>query len=199
MNNEKKLFEQALSAASGDWDIRLEPHMEPGSFELSKYISRLYVVDTSTGWIGAGAIEPKEFDAAIKWAKKNGLTQDDCAQRLSIKTLELGEKKLVAGDASIADCLQLMAATMAKSKSFELAKSKSLDAHFLYVTYRMKDGSAICRPFIFSTQTQGFCPSVELQEALRYVISLDLGSSSTEVGRLIKKSGGPILCDDFRQ
>jgi hypothetical protein len=78
MKKEQAFFEQMAGTALPGWDVKLQPHMTPGQMDLASYTARIYLVDTSTGWTAAGALQPSGFA---------GLRAHFAAQRLDIGTV----------------------------------------------------------------------------------------------------------------
>ena len=76
MKTEHAFFERLANLGQGDWTVKLQPHMVPGQMDLASYTARVYLVDTSTGWTAAGALQPSGF------AGRHADIQDGAADRL---------------------------------------------------------------------------------------------------------------------
>jgi len=194
---EKRFFESLIVVDSAGWTVRLEPHMQPGSMDLATYSARLYVVDSSTGWTGAGAMQPVGFADAAERARAAGFTIDQMAESVGAMISKLGREQVRAGDPQIGDCLQLMAAALTGTQTFEIAKGRGLDGHFMYVGYRMLDGSTISRPMFFSGGPAGFVGPDTITDMVRRVVVQDHKTPDSTVGRMLKKSGGALLAEIY--
>lgn len=190
---EKRFFETLAGTDAESWTVKLEPHMQPGAMDLAKYTSRLYIVDSSTGWTGAGAITPDGFAVAVEQGRAAGLTGTQLADVLGGLVSRLGREQPTAGDPEISRCLQLMAGALTSTQTFEIAKGRGLDGHFIYVGYRMLDGSTICRPIFFNGGPAGLVAADTITDMVRRVVVHDHKTPDSTVGRMLKRSGGALL------
>ena len=195
MENEKRFFEQVAQAANAGWSLKLAPELSPGDMNLSQYAARLYVVDTSTGW--AGAISVDGFALARASAKASGWTTDQMADSTGALISKLGREDAPNDSPELVQCLQVMAAALTGTQTFEVAKPTGLDGHWLYIGYRMLDGSTICRPLFFRSHGLGFVPPEALTDVVRRVVAQDTRTPTSTVGRMLKRSGGALLAEAY--
>lgn len=198
MQHEKDFFERMTATALPGWDIKLQPHLQPGQMDLTSYDVHIYVVDTSTGWTGAGAMQTSGFAAAARLPAEIGLSLGDVTDLAGKSITVLGGVQPVAGAPDLAQCIQLTAAALTGTQTFEQVRaSADLSGHWVYVAYRMHDASTIARPVFFRSKTPGFIPAEALYQVVRQIVSQDGRSSNSAVGRMLKRAGGPILDAKF--
>jgi hypothetical protein len=195
--NEKRFFEQIAQTSNEGWTLKLAAHLKPGEMNLSDYTALLYVVDTSTGWTGAGAITVEGFALARASAQASGWTTDQMADSTGALISKLGREDAPHDSPELAQCLQVMAAALTGTQTFEIAKPSGLDGHWVYIGYRMLDGSTICRPLFFRSGGQGFIPPEALTDVVRRVVVQDTKATSSTVGRMLKRSGGALLAEIY--
>lgn len=198
MGHEKDFFERLAGTALPGWDIKLQPHMQPGQMDLASYDVHIYVVDTSTGWTGAGAMQASGFAAAARLPADIGLCLRDVTDLAGKSITMLGRDQPAAGAPDLAQCIQLTAAALTGTQTFDQVRAGGdLSGHWVYVAYRMHDASTIARPVFFRSRSTGFLPVDALYQVIRQIVSQDGGSSSSTVGRMLKRAGGPILAGKF--
>ena len=194
MGHEKNFFERLAGTALPGWDIKLQPHMEPGQMDLASYDVHIYVVDTSTGWTGAGAMQASGFAAAARLPADIGLSLGDVTDLAGKSITVLGGLQPAAGAPDLAQCIQLTASAVTGTQTFDQVRAGAdLSGHWVYVAYRMHDASTIARPVFFRSRAAGFLPVEALYQVVRQVVSQDRQSSTSAVGRMLKRAGGPIL------
>lgn len=199
MNQEQTFFERLAGTTLPDWDVKLQPHMQPGQMNLASYDVQIYVVDTSTGWTGAGAMQASGFAAAARLPAGTGQSLEDVTDMAGKSITMLGRDQPEAGAPDLAQCIQLTAAALSGTQTFDQVRATAdLSGHWVYVAYRMHDASTIARPVFFRSRTTGFLPIDALYQVVRQVVSQDSKSASSTVGRMLKRAGGPILDARFK-
>jgi len=198
MKKERAFFEQLASDALPGWDVKLQPNMTPGQMDLASYTTRIYLVDTSTGWTAAGALQPSGFA---------GLRAHFEALRLDIGTVtdmagqavsQLGRDQPAPGSPDIGKGIELVAAALTGTQTFKTVQASGLDGHWVYIGYRMHDASTICRPGFFRTGAPGFVDPGALTHYVRQVMAHDLTSPTSSVGQMLKRAGGAIIAPEFK-
>ena len=198
MQNERTFFERLTSTALPGWDVKLQPHLQPGQMDLASYDVHIYVVDTSTGWTAAGAMQTSGFAAAARIPAETGLTLENVTDMAAKSITALGREQPAADAPDLVQCIQLTAAALTGTQTFDQVRaSADLSGHWVYVAYRMHDASTIARPVFFRTKAPGFLPVEGLYQVVRQIVSQDGRSSGSTVGRMLKRAGGPILDRKF--
>jgi hypothetical protein len=198
MKNEKAFFEQMAGGTLPGWAVKLQPHMTPGQMDLASYTARIYVVDTSTGWTAAGALQPSGFA---------GLREHFAGQQLDIGTVtdmagqavtHLGRTQPAPGSPEIGKGIELIAAALTSTQTFKTVQASGLDGHWVYIGYRMLDASTICRPGFFRTGEPGFVAPESLAHYVRQLVAHDLANPQSAVGQMLKRAGGAIIASEFK-
>ena len=198
MKKEHAFFEQLAGAALPGWDVKLQPNKTPGQMNLASYTARIYLVDTSTGWTAAGALQPSGFA---------GLRAHFEARRLDIGTVtdlagqavtQLGREQPAPRSPDIGKAIELVAAALTDTQTFKTVQASGLDGHWVYIGYRMLDASTICRPGFFRTSTPGFVAPEALAHYVRQVMAHDLANPQSSVGQMLKRAGGAIIAPEFK-
>lgn len=198
MKTERAFFEHLANVGQADWTVKLQPHMAPGQMDLASYTARVYLVDTSTGWTVAGALQPSGFAAVTRAQKDAGLTPDQVNDIAGQAISRLGRDQPGADAPEVAQAIQLTAAALAGTQTFKTVEPTGLDGHWIYIGYRMLDASTICRPGFFRTGAPGFADPNAITHYVRQVLAHDLGSAKSMTGQMLKRAGGAILAPQYK-
>jgi hypothetical protein len=196
MKKEQAFFEQMAGTALPGWDVKLQPHMTPGQMDLASYTARIYLVDTSTGWTAAGALQPSGF-AGLR-AHFDALRLGNVTDLAGQAVTQLGRDQPAPGAPEIGKALELGAAALTGTQTFKTVQASGLDGHWVYIGYRMHDASTICRPGFFRTGAPGFVAPEGLEHYVRQVVAHDLASTKSSVGQMLKRAGGAIISPEFK-
>lgn len=196
MTNEKAFFEAALGQASPGWTLKLAPELTPGQMDLGRFDVRVYLVDTSSDWVAAGAAEVQAFDLAADAAKSTRTSAEDLKTALGQGIAALARQDFTDAQAeqgATIRALQLALGALTQSKTFELVKPRGLAGHWVYLAYRCLDQSIVTRPMYFNSNEPGFVSSEALASITRSLIKQDLANASGAVAKQLKKGGGAML------
>jgi hypothetical protein len=196
MKKERAFFEQLASTALPGWDMKLQPHMTPGQMDLASYTARIYLVDTSTGWTAAGALQPSGF-AGLR-AHFDALRLGNVTDLAGQAVTQLGRDQPAPGSPEIGKAIELVAAALTGTQTFKTVQASGLDGHWIYIGYRMLDASTICRPGFFRTGAPGFVAPEGLAHYVRQVMARDLASTQSAVGQMLRRAGGAIISPEFK-
>ena len=198
MKKERAFFEQLAGAALPGWDVKLQPNMTPGQMDLASYTARIYLVDTSTGWTAAGALQPSGFAAVVKAQRNAGLSLDQVMDMAGQAVTQLGRDQPAPGSPDIGKGIELVAAALTGTQTFKTVQASGLEGHWVYIGYRMHDASTICRPGFFRTGAPGFVDPGALTHYVRQVMAHDLASPQSSVGQMLKRAGGAIIAAELK-
>lgn len=196
MKNEKAFFEAAMGQASPGWTLKLAPGLTPGQMDLARFNARIYLVDTSSDWVAAGAAEVQAFDlaaAAAKSAKTSAHELNDALGQGIAALARNGFADAQAEQGATIKTMQLALAALTHSKTFELVKPRGLAGHWLYLAYRCLDASIVTRPMYFNGNEAGFVTGETLAGITRSLIKQDLANLGGAVAKQLKKGGGAML------
>lgn len=198
MKKERAFFEQLAGSTLPGWVVKLEPNMTPGQMDLASYTARIYLVDTSTGWTAAGALQPSGFAGLRTHFAAMGLNTDTVTDMASQAVTQLGRDQPAPGSPDIGKGIELVAAALTGTQTFKTVQASGLDGHWVYIGYRMHDASTICRPGFFRTDTTSFVDPDTLSHYVRQVMAHDLASPQSSVGQMLKRAGGAIIATEFK-
>ena len=198
MKTEHTFFERLANLGQGNWTVKLQPHMVPGQMDLASYTTRVYLIDTSTGWTAAGALQPSGFAGVVKAQRDAGLSLDLVMDMAGQAISRLGKDQPGADAPEVAQAIQLTAAALASTQTFKTVQPSGLDGHWIYMAYRMLDASTVCRPGFFRTGVPGFAEPAAITHYVRQVVAHDLGSPKSVTGLMLKRAGGSILAPQFK-
>lgn len=198
MNAEHHFFKHLAETTLPGWDIRLQPHMQPGSMDLASYDARIYVVDTSTGWTASGVMKASSFKDAGQTPARLKLSMDQVKDLAASSITRLGCEQAEADAPEVARCIELTAAALTGTHTFDqVHASADLSGHWIYIAYRMHDASTVARPVFFRTEATGVLPPEAIAQVVRQVVAQDNSARSSHVGQMIRRAGGAILSKQF--
>lgn len=195
--NEKRFFEQVAQTANAGWTLKLAGYLTPGGMNLSDYTALLYVVDTSTGWTGAGAMTVDGFALARASAQASGGTTEQMADSTGTLISKLGREDAPHDSPELAQCLQVMAAALTGTQTFEIAKPTGLDGHWVYIGYGCWTAPPFAARCFSEVGGQGFIPPEALSDVVRRVVVQDTKATGSTVGRMLKRAGGALLAEIY--
>ena len=198
MKTEHAFFEGLANLGQSDWTVKLQPHMVPGQMDLASYTARVYLVDTSTGWTAAGALQPSGFATVAKAQRDAGLSLDQVMDMAGQAISRLGRDQPGADAPEVAQAIQLTAAALAGTQTFKTVQPTGLDGHWIYIGYRMLDASTICRPGFFRTGEPGFADPAAITHYVRQVVAHDRGNPKSVTGQMLKRAGGSLLAQQYK-
>lgn len=197
MKQEKSFFERMASQASGGWDIHFSEHLSPGELHLGRFQARLYLVDTSNGWTAAGAMAAQNFEDARQMAMTTGLSQSNLLDMAGHVIAQLSKRRATSSDPDMIPAIQLIAATLTGSKTYQMVPPDQRGGHWASVVYQGKDGSIISRPVYFAGDKPGLCSPEQLEQMTRQVVAHDM-RPGTAVYEAMRKAGGVRLAAELR-
>ena len=196
--NEQKLWGMIANLTSPGWNVKVSDDPEGEKFGLSKLDAYIYIVDTSTGWIGAGSLQPhhiqKIHDDLDKDAASNPDVKNQVKDHAGLLTLKHGAIGSTSND-DLDDALVASVAALSATATFEaVRKTGSLAGHWINITYKMMDGASISRPAFLRVNYPGFCKPEELNEFIKKIVSSDTdATANTSAAMMIRQCGGAIL------
>ena len=194
MNNENKFWADIAAQLNPDWNLSPGRHLPTGSAVRAGFDAYVYLIDTSTAWVIAANVRSQDMrnaKAVMKQSKRSehelmksatGLIRN-CADR------QCGHESPEATDAMTG---AVCALALTQTYQIALASNEGLAGHWLYVLYRLRDGTAIGRPALVRLGANGFMPVDVLQSLWRNIVEQDTRPGSS-VARTISQGGGARL------
>lgn len=197
--HEQKFFEALIGFSSPGWNIKLQNHLQPGQMELGSMRVHVYVVDTSTEWMAAAAMEKTAFEVSKSHAKALGMSPLDVADAAGQSISRLGKIQPTADDPYVVSCIQLTVAAISHTSTFQLVQPKGVDGHWLYLTYRMMDASTVARPVYLNPPAQsGFLSAAMLRAVIQKVVTQDTRQENAVVFQELRRGGGALIAPAFK-
>lgn len=160
---------------------------------------RVYVVDTSTEWMAAAAMERTAFEISKSQAKAIGMSPLDVADAAGQSISRLGKIQPTADDPYVVSCIQLTVAAISHTSTFQLVQPKGVDGHWLYLTYRMMDASTVARPVYLNPPAQsGFLSAAMLRAVIQKVVAQDTRQENAVVYQELRHGGGALIAPAFK-
>jgi hypothetical protein len=163
------------------------------------------VVDTSSGWICAGAISDKTMKDVARELATNPEKASNLCNVAGSLVVDAGKITPEADTPEAQNCLSAAIGAITQTQSYKLATQKDpndgLNGHWLYVTYKLKDESLLSRPIFFRKPdiANGFAPMDVIIPLLQHVVDQDTKNAlgSTSIFRQITAGGGAQLAAEF--
>jgi hypothetical protein len=165
---------------------------------MALHTVRIYLIDTSRGWLGAGALSEVGFgqarQQAIRAAAQGVPVADLAGQQLGL----LGAARPEAGDPKLEAGLAAAAMALCLTECYKKASFWQVHGHWLFIGYRGRDGSMVCRPVWLVAQDLQFMAADAVFGVVRQVMDQDFGNPSSSVSKEVKRAGGVVLAEMFK-
>ena len=177
------------------WDLQYSFDFQGTDFGDSK--TRIYLVDTHTGWYAHAAVSIASFKEAADYLHRSGITHDEMAKIAN--GLIIGLRDADNRSAERAEqALSVVALWLADTDTFrQLSASQTLGTHVFAFSYTTKNSSMLLRPTAMMDHSVNFCPPEEVLDITRQIVSMDSKNDQSYVGQLLKTAGGALLSSLF--
>jgi hypothetical protein len=200
MNNEALMWLKQFHHANPGWSVALGRDLQLGAGNLATD-SYVYVVDTSTGWITAAALAQAELKRIAAYADANADVRQQALSACGSAIVDAGSRNVSHDSADAQACLCLAVCALAQTQVWEIIKQRSsgsLAGHWIYATYRLREGAGIIgRPGFVRRPKPGLIPPENLRRVIASMIAQDVGSPASAVGRDLAAGGGAVLSTLF--
>lgn len=191
--NEKRFWERLLTDVNPGWAITINEGGGGAPFSNQKVC--VYVVDSSNLWMRAGATTTAEMLDGARRLDRDKELADMAIAAAGSSTVAASSGQTDASLCAEVPRLALMALTRMRTYKIVQEQFGDVAGHWLYLVYRMKDGSFISRPAFLRPPAAGggFLPLEAVVSATQQLVALDHKSVSSEVGRKIRACGGAYV------
>ncbi|WOB11235.1 hypothetical protein [Piscinibacter gummiphilus] len=195
--HEKRFWERLLTDVNPGWSITVEGS---GAAPLSDQKVCVYVVDSSNLWMQAGATTAAGMANGARILDQDKELSEMAIAAAGSSTVAASEATNKGAPSAEVSMLALMALT--RMRTYEVVKAQfgDVEGHWLYMVYRMKDGSYISRPGFLRPPSPelGFLPVEAVLSAARHLVALDHQNAFSEVGKKLRGCGGAYISAALR-
>lgn len=203
---ESTFWKMVAEAASPGWSMKLDTAIGPnGESRLSQLKSFVYVIDMATGWTCTGGLFPSMFkELAGKWHtdRRGGPGGESTVDFLLSAVGQCAQSRETADSsistATAAAAVVVLGGTQSYKQAVEL--TGSVEGHWFYLVYQLKDRTRIGRPVFRSggERAPGLMSPEEVNEFAARVASMDLDpAAKSSVAQMIREGGGTAIADKF--
>ncbi len=177
--------------------------------QIASLTAAVYLIDTSSSWRMAGLIDPRCMPQMQEQVRQGSLDADRITMAASWCILDHCKpdpepSQAIPDEAKVANqvanrAIELAVAALVQTRCYELAKSgpTGLNGHWLYLVYRMRDGTAIARPAMLPARQIGLSllEPATLESCIERIIEADTSASlaTSSIARRLHECGGAIL------
>lgn len=199
MKSEYQFWNDTMQSLNPGWCVSIDPRFPAGGGRLASYDAFVYVVDTSTGWLAAGALSSCEMLRAAAHAAASTdmptLVRTGAAGMIA----NLGEGRPEAGSQAAQQAVMMGVVVVTQSSVFEkvlAACNGQPSGHWFYLVYRLRNGDLLGRAVYGRQAAQALVSQDRCRLTVLQAIQLDRNPASN-VGRSIAEGGGLVLAPEF--
>lgn len=196
MNEAQALFQRVIELIDcTPWDLQYHLECEGSDFGDGK--TRIYLVDTQTGWYAHAAVSVADLKEAAQDLERSGITHDEMA--FIANGVIHGSKNETVTDEDAELYLSITALWLAGTSTFQqLVANDALGSHLFAFSYTTQSGTMLLRPTAAVDHGVNFYPTGEVIDVTRQIVSMDMGNASTHVGQSLARAGRAILAPIFK-
>ncbi|HWS26423.1 MAG TPA: hypothetical protein VN259_07615 [Xanthomonadales bacterium] len=189
------------------WTIALGDKAQGGTPGCARLTAAVYLVDTSSSWRIAGLVRPEDMLHIESQIRCGAIPADKVKNAAGWCVLENARPHRDADQherdnpADAEHAVKLAIGALVQTQCYEQAKAgPGLAGHWLYLVYRMRDGSSVARPAMLPVRTTPFAlmdPSM-LEACISRIVYADTSASAatSSIAKRLQESGGAILAGD---
>lgn len=196
MNEAQALFQRVIELIDcTPWDLQYEHENDGTDFGDGK--TRIYLVDTQTGWHVHAAVSVADLKEAAQDLERSGITHDEMAFIANGVIHGSKNETVTTEDAEL--YLSITALWLTGTSTFhQLAANDALGSHVFAFSYTTQSGTMLLRPTAAVDHGVNFYPAEEVLDVTRQIVSMDVGNASTHVGQSLTRAGGALLAPIFK-
>ena len=199
MKSESRFWNNTLESLNPGWVVSLDPRHPIGDGSLASYDAFVYVVDTSTAWMVAGALPGREM---LRAAGDASATPDMAALVLSGVAgmiAELGKGRPEAGSQNAQHAVTAAVLAITQQSLFERVRAAcngQVSGHWFYLVYRLRNGDLLGRAVYLRQEGKGLASQDDCRGVVLQTMQRDRDPASN-VGKSIAEGGGLVLAPEF--
>jgi hypothetical protein len=184
-------------------DMRSGPHGLP-DIQLSEIDNYVYAFDTGAGWLASGGMSSAEVQRAAAASNAAPLEIRSAAPNVAAQCISDAADAGSSFDSQLArEALSLTLVAITQTQTFVAAhetRAPGQRFHWVYVVYRMRDGSRVGRPACVGAQVQGLFDPEALPDLITRIVAIDTAPGSTSsVSQMLRRYGGAVLEKGLRR
>jgi hypothetical protein len=198
MSNEHAFWDDLATRMNPGWTISVGKDFNPGDGALgAAYDTFVYMIDTSTLWISAGATKNSEVLRAKQQLAQSRLPPGAAADAAGLSILECGKQSTPADHADAARAITAAVCAVTETQTYQqaLARTGSPAGHWIWLVYKLKnDGTPLGRPLYAKDDSRhGFMTMDQLKDVIAAALSNDIANPDSSVGAKVRAGGGVDL------
>lgn len=203
MTKERAFWENLASSINPDWTLRLGTEFQPGDGSLGlDYNAFVYLIDTSTMWVAAGALKHTEILRAKAQLDASGIPHGASADAASAAVLQLGRDGAPPDhpDVKLAVTAGVCAISQTQSYAAALAQTGSPAGHWIWLVYKLKNNGESLGRTLFAkySRRHGFLPLENLREVICAALANDVANPNSAVAAEVRAGGGVELAPELQ-
>lgn len=191
LNGEELFWRQVCDQLNPGWHL----HHEAGvHVPLSAQDTFLYLFDTSSMWLAAGATLSSEMLRARCELHKLELEQAVVAGLAGQAVLDCGAAHLAGDHPQVRQAMTAAVCSITATATWSAVMDRvgSPAGHWIWMAYRLHDGDTLGRP-VFGQGPRAFMQEQDLHRSLRTVLMNDLGNPHSSVNQRVRAGRGAAL------
>lgn len=201
MSNERIFWERLLETMHPEWSIAIPNGNPIGSLNVAELVVHVYLVDASNLWVLMGST--REVDAERAKAQTTAAPDeaDTLVGSIGNYLVECSDKGLGESSPMAQQAVSMSLLALSHTRTFDEVKrlTSRLAGHWLYILYRLKDGTVLARPGFIGAKGPGLLRPQELHGILRSIVASDTSASASGfVASEVRRGGGVALHEDIK-
>jgi hypothetical protein len=165
---------------------------------LSEIDNYVYAFDTGAGWLASGGMSSGEVQRAAAATNAAPLEIRSAAPNAAAHCISDAADAGSSYDSQRArEALSFTLIAITQTQTFAAAhetRAPGRRLHWVYVVYRMRDGSRVGRPACVGAQQEGLFDPEGLADLITRIVAADTApGSSSSVSQLLRRYGGAVL------
>lgn len=189
---ESLFWQQVSDQLNPGWQLHHSAGGAPVS--LAAQDAFLYLLDTSTMWLAAGATQSSEMLRARRDLQRLKLDPAVVAGLAGEAVLHCGAANLPGDHERVRQAMTAAVCSITATATWSTVMDRigTPAGHWIWVIYRLKDGGALGRP-VYGQAPRAFLEESTLHRLVRTALANDLGNSTSAVHRQVAAGGGAVL------
>lgn len=189
---ESIFWQQVASQLNPGWQIHLGP--DGGQVSLAAQDTFLYLFDTSTMWLAAGATQSSEMLRARRDLHRMKLDPAVVAGLAGDAVRECGAANLAGDHRHVQQAMTAAVCSITATATWSTVMDRigSPAGHWIWIAYRLHNGETLGRP-VYGQVGRAFLQEADVHRSVRTALASDIGNPRSAVNQQVKAGGGAVL------